>query len=136
MIFLRVKNLRIREFLIRGISEIDFVFLLRTSGIQAGLMPLGLASVCVRLNRRIRDHNDVEFLHEPVASFGEGAVAVVHDEFEEVALGTTDKAFEDAFLLAEMQRWMLVIVIGADGSATFIAQASQLETEFVGDVEN
>ena len=65
----------------------------------------------------------MEFLDEPVAGLCKGAVATVHHEFEEVAFGSADKTFEDAFLLAEVQRRVLVIVIGAEGSSAFIAQA-------------
>ena len=64
----------------------------------------------------------MEFVDEPVAGFYEAAVAVVHDEFKQVALSATHKAFKDALLLAKVQRRVLIVVIGADGSATFIAQ--------------
>ena len=74
----------------------------------------------------------MELVDEPFAGFGEGAVAVVHDEFEEVALGAADEAFENALLLAEVQGGVLVVVIGAEGSAAFIAQTFQMEAELVG----
>jgi hypothetical protein len=74
----------------------------------------------------------VEFLDEPVAGLCKRAIATVHHEFEEVAFGSADKTFEDAFLLAEVQRGMFIVMIRAEGSAAFIAQAFQLESKLVG----